>query len=100
RDFHVTGVQTCALPICLGNAVLYGFFIVLIYFLLSLPFHLFDSVDSQILNTISTNIWLNVFFFVIFVVFAFSFFGYYELTLPTSWSNKMDSISSKVGGGR
>src|SRR5690606_28299525 len=67
----------------LGNAVLYGFFIVLIYFLLSLPFHLFDSVDSQILNTISTNIWLNVFFFVIFVVFAFSFFGYYELTLPT-----------------
>src|SRR5690606_3928460 len=46
-----------------------------------------------------TNIWLNVFFFVIFVVFAFSFFGYYELTLPTSWSNRMDSISSKVGGG-
>src|SRR5690606_11324682 len=66
-----------------GNAILYGFFIVLIYFLLSLPFHLFSSVDSQILNTIATNIWLNVFFFVIFVVFAFSFFGYYELTLPT-----------------
>lgn len=81
------------------NALLYGFFIVLIYFLLSLPFHLFDSVDSQILNTIATNIWLNLFFFVIFVFFAFSFFGYYELTLPSSWANKMDAASTKVGGG-
>ncbi|WP_306013010.1 MULTISPECIES: protein-disulfide reductase DsbD [unclassified Allomuricauda] len=83
----------------IANALLYGFFIVLIYFLLSLPFHLFNSVDSQILNTIATNIWLNVFFFVIFVFFAFSFFGYYELTLPSSWANKMDLASSKVGGG-
>ncbi|PWL38739.1 hypothetical protein DKG77_10865 [Flagellimonas aquimarina] len=83
----------------IGNAILYGFFIVLIYFLLSLPFHLFDSVDSQILNTIATNIWLNVLFFVIFVFFAFSFFGYYELTLPSSWANKMDAASTKVGGG-
>ena len=80
------------------NATLYGFFIVLIYFLLSLPFHLFDSVDSQILNTIATNIWLNVAFFLIFVFFAFSFFGYYELTLPSSWANKMDAASSNVGG--
>lgn len=82
----------------LFNAILYGFFIVLIYFLLSLPFHLFDSVDSQILNTIATHIWLNVAFFLIFVFFAFSFFGYYELTLPSSWANKMDSASSKAGG--
>ena len=80
------------------NAVLYGFFIVLIYFLLSLPFHVFDSVDSQILNTIATNIWLNVFFFVIFIFFAFSFFGYYELSLPSSWANKMDAASAKIGG--
>ncbi len=80
------------------NALLYGFFIVLIYFLLSLPFHLFDSVDSQILNSIATNVWLNLFFFFIFLFFAFSFFGYYELTLPSSWANKMDAASSKVGG--
>ncbi len=80
------------------NAILYGFFIVLIYLLLSLPFHLFDSVDSQILNTIATNVWLNIVFFVIFVFFAFSFFGYYELTLPSSWANKMDAASTKVGG--
>ncbi|MCK0145242.1 thioredoxin family protein [Arenibacter sp. F26102] len=82
----------------IANALLYGFFIVLIYFLLSLPFHLFDSVDSQILNTIATNVWLNLFFFLIFIFFAFSFFGYYELTLPSSWANKMDSASTKVGG--
>lgn len=82
----------------IANALLYGFFIVLIYFLLSLPFHLFDSVDSQILNTIATNVWLNLAFFAIFVFFAFSFFGYYELTLPSSWANKMDAASSKIGG--
>jgi thiol:disulfide interchange protein DsbD len=82
----------------IANALLYGFFIILIYFLLSLPFHLFDSVDSQILNTIATNVWLNLGFFVIFVFFAFSFFGYYELTLPSSWANKMDAASTKVGG--
>jgi len=80
------------------NASLYGFFIILIYFLLSLPFHLFDSVDSQILNTIATNIWLNILFFLIFVFFAFSFFGYYELTLPSSWAHKVDAASAKVGG--
>ena len=80
------------------NALLYGFFIILIYFLLSLPFHLFDSVDSQILNSIATNVWLNLLFFIIFIFFAFSFFGYYELTLPSSWANKMDAASSKVGG--
>ena len=82
----------------IANALLYGFFIILIYFLLSLPFHLFDSVDSQLLNTIATNVWLNLGFFVIFVFFAFSFFGYYELTLPSSWANKMDAASTKVGG--
>ena len=80
------------------KALLYGVFIVLIYFLLSLPFHFLDSINAQILNTISTNIYLNLFFFVIFVFFAFSFFGFYELTLPSSWANKMDSASHKAGG--
>ncbi|MEM8764585.1 MAG: cytochrome c biogenesis protein CcdA [Bacteroidota bacterium] len=81
------------------NALLYGFFIVLIYVLLSLPVHIFDSVDSQFLNTIASNIWLNLLFFIIFVFFAFSFFGFYELTLPAAWANKMDAASHKVGGG-
>jgi thiol:disulfide interchange protein DsbD len=79
------------------NAILYGFFIVIIYILLSLPFHFLDNLDPEILNTISTNVWLNSFFFVVLVFFAFSFFGFYEITLPSSWGNKMDSASS-VGG--
>jgi len=79
------------------NAILYGLFIVIIYVGLSVPFHFLDSVDPEILNTISTNIWLNVIFFIIFIFFAFSFFGYYEITLPSSWSNKMDSASSAGG---
>ena len=82
----------------LTNALLYAFFIVLIYVLLSLPFHFLDSINPGILNTISTNIWLNIFFFLIFLFFAFSFFGYYELTLPSSWANRLDFASTKVGG--
>ena len=81
----------------IGSALLYGFFIVLIYGLLSLPFHYLDTLDPEILNTISTNVWLNVFFFAVLIFFAGSFFGFYELTLPSSWSNKADSASN-VGG--
>lgn len=82
----------------LFNSILYGFFIFLIYALLSLPFHLLDSVDPGILNNISTNVTLNIIFFVIFIVFAFSFFGYFELTLPQSWSAAMDNRANKIGG--
>ncbi len=80
------------------NSIMYGFFIFLIYFLLSLPFHVLDSLDPEILNNISTNVTLNIIFFIIFVAFAFSFFGYFELTLPASWSNALDSKANKIGG--
>lgn len=73
-----------------SNAVLYGASIFVIYALISLPFHLFD-VSPEVLNNISTNVPLNLFFFVIFVVFAISFFGYFEITLPSSFANKADS---------
>lgn len=76
------------------NATLYGFFIFLIYILLSLPFHLLDQTDPEILNNISTNVWLNIAFFVIFVVFAISFFGYFEITLPGGIANRADSKAS------
>ena len=79
----------------LGHALLYGFFIFLIYILLSLPFHLLDHTDPEVLNNISTNVWLNLGFFVIFVVFAISFFGYFEISLPGSVAN---SVNSKSGG--
>lgn len=80
------------------NAMVYGFFIFAIYVLLSLPFHLLDSVDPEILNNVSTNVTLNIIFFIIFIVFAFSFFGYFEITLPSSWSNALDSKANTVGG--
>jgi thiol:disulfide interchange protein DsbD len=78
------------------NAFLYGFFIFFIYVLLSAPFHFISSLNPEILNNISTNVYLNVFFFVIFVVFALSFFGLFEITLPGSLSNTADS---KAGAG-
>jgi len=78
-----------------GHAILYGFFIFLIYILLSLPFHLLDHTDPEVLNNISTNVWLNLGFFVIFVVFAISFFGFFEINLPGSVAN---SVNSKSGG--
>ncbi|WP_010179886.1 protein-disulfide reductase DsbD family protein [Aquimarina agarilytica] len=80
------------------KALLYGLFILTIYILVSVPFHVMDSVNPDMLNNVSTNTWLNVLFFVIFVVFAISFFGYFEITLPSKWSNAMDSKATKLGG--
>ena len=80
-----------------SKALLYGFFIFAVYVILSVPFHLLDSVNPDILNEISTNVWLNVILFVIFLFFAFSFFGYYELTLPISWTNKTTQAENAGG---
>jgi len=80
------------------NALLYTFFIVLIYLLLSSPFHFIDSLNPEILNNLATNVGLNIFFFVVFVFFALSFFGFYELTLPTVWGSKTDEASAVRGG--
>lgn len=81
----------------IAKATTYGFFIFAIYLILSIPFHLMDNINPEILNEISTNVYLNVFFFAIFVIFAISFFGYFEITLPSSWTNKADSASN-IGG--
>ena len=80
------------------NAFTYGFFIVAIYLIISIPFHFLDSIDPEILNSVSTNAYLNILFFVIFILFAFSFFGFYEITLPSSWINSIDSKSNSIGG--
>lgn len=79
------------------KAVMYGAFIFLVYIILSIPFHLVDSLDPNILNSIGTNPWLNLLFFAVFIVFAISFFGYFEITLPSSWTTKTDSQSDKGG---
>jgi thiol:disulfide interchange protein DsbD len=79
----------------LGKAVLYGFFIFIIYAILSVPFHF--NADPAVLSEIATSVALNIIFFIVFVVFAVSFFGYFEITLPSSFTNKADS-ASQVGG--
>lgn len=76
------------------NAVLYGLFIFLIYVLITLPFHIANkTISPEIFNNISTNVWLNLLFFAVFVVFALSFFGLFEIGLPAGLANKMDSKS-------
>jgi thiol:disulfide interchange protein len=82
------------------NASLYGFFIFIIYVLISVPFYFLKSKDANILNNISTNVGLNLFFGAIFLVFALSFFGLFEITLPSGVSNSVDSKSSlgTIGG--
>lgn len=85
----------------IANAVLYGFFIFMIYILITLPFHVAGkAISPEIFNNISTNVWLNLFFFAIFVVFALSFFGLYEIGLPAGLANRMDSKSGlgNLGG--
>ncbi len=79
------------------NALMYGFFIVFIYVLISLPFHIFQSLSPDIFYEISTNPYLNIFFFIVFVVFAISFLGAFEITIPSSLANKVDSASNKGG---
>ena len=82
------------------NAFLYGFFIFLIYVLITLPFHIAGKTNPAIFNNLSTNVWLNILFFIIFVVFAISFFGGFEITLPAAFANKAGSRSGigKIGG--
>lgn len=77
----------------LRNAFFYGLSIFLIYVLLSVPFHLLDQTNPEVLNNISTNVWLNLLFFVIFIFFALSFFGFYEIGLPSGLASKIDSKS-------
>lgn len=79
------------------NALMYGFFIVLIYVLLSLPFHIFEGISEDVFYETSTNPYLNIFFFIIFTVFAISFLGAFEITMPSSLANKVDSASNKGG---
>ena len=79
------------------DAFIYGFFILLIFVLLSVPFHIIDGIAGNIFNQISTSVWLNITFFLIFLFFAGSFFGYYDITLPSAIANK-SSKAEDAGG--
>jgi len=84
----------------INNAALYGTFIFLIYVLITVPFHVSSSIDKEVFNNISTNVVLNIIFFAVFVFFALSFFGLFEIGLPSGLANRMDSKSGlgNIGG--
>ena len=79
------------------NAIFYGFCIILICFAITIPFHIFEGISRDIFSEISTNVYVNLLFFIIFTVFAISFFGAFEITLPSKFSNKVDNASNKSG---
>jgi len=77
------------------NGLIYGASIIFIYVLIGLLITALFGADA--LNELSTNWIANTLFFVIFIAFAFSFFGFYEITLPSSWTTKSDSMADKGG---
>ncbi len=77
------------------NALIYGLSIIVIYVVLGLLITVLFGADA--LNDLSTNGIFNFFFFLLLVVFALSFLGAFEIVLPSSWINKMDSKSEKGG---
>ncbi len=77
------------------NAFIYAASIVVIYVLLG--FGVTTIFGSDALNALSTNVWFNLAFFVLLVVFAISFLGAFEIVLPSSFVNKVDSKSDKGG---
>ncbi|WP_281637970.1 protein-disulfide reductase DsbD family protein [Flavobacterium marginilacus] len=79
------------------NALFYGFCIVAICVVLTVPFHILEGISRDIFSEISTNVYLNLTFFIIFVVFAISFFGAFEITMPNKMANKVDNASNTGG---
>lgn len=78
------------------DAVLYGVSIVVIYVVLGLLITLIFGASA--LNSLSTNAFFNLLFFALLVIFAISFFGAFEITLPASWTTKIDAKAETTGG--
>ena len=77
------------------NAIIYGISIIVIYVALGWLVTWIFGADA--LNALSTNVWFNVIFFVLLVVFATSFLGAFEIMLPNSWANKVDQQADRGG---
>ena len=77
------------------NAILFGVSIVLLYVVLGTVVTSLFGADS--LNALSTNVWFNLIFFALLVIFAVSFLGAFEITLPSSWGTKVDSQADRGG---
>ena len=80
----------------LKDAILYGLSIIVLYVGLGLLVTLLFGASA--LNDLSTNAIVNIFFFALLVVFALSFFGLFEITLPDSWSTALDNKARSTGG--
>ena len=80
----------------LKDAILYGLSIVILYVGLGLLVTILFGASA--LNEMSTNAVVNIVFFLILVIFALSFFGLFEITLPDSWSTALDSKARSTGG--
>lgn len=79
----------------ISNALIYGSSIIVIYILLGIGVTM--AFGPAALNALSTNVWFNLGFFVLLVIFAISFLGAFEITLPSRFINKMDSQSDRGG---
>lgn len=79
----------------ISKAIIYGLSIIVIYVFIGLA--ITSIFGPNVLNKMATNPWMNLAFFFIFIVFALSFFGFYEITLPSSWSNSSDKAADKGG---
>jgi len=77
------------------NAIIYGLSIILIYVVLGTIVTAVFGADS--LNALSTNVYFNIIFFLLLVIFATSFLGAFEIMLPNSWANKVDSQADRGG---
>ncbi|MDG1038353.1 MAG: cytochrome c biogenesis protein CcdA [Polaribacter sp.] len=77
------------------NAIFYGVSIIIIYVVIGLAVSAIFGPDA--LNALSTNVWFNIIFFLILVLFAASFLGAFELVLPSSWGTKVDSKADRGG---
>ncbi|WP_299437297.1 thioredoxin family protein [uncultured Aquimarina sp.] len=77
------------------NAIIYGIFIIVIYVGLGSVVTAIFGADA--LNALSTNVWFNLIFFALLIVFGLSFLGAFEIMLPNSWANKVDRQADKGG---
>lgn len=77
------------------NALIYGISIVIIYVVLGLIVSAIFGADAM--NALASNIWFNLIFFLLLIIFAVSFLGAFELTLPSSWGTKVDAQADRGG---
>lgn len=80
----------------IGDAIIYGISIIVIYLALGLAITLIFGASK--LNDLATNAIFNLLFFLLLVVFAISFFGAFDISLPSKWSNSVDSKAEKTTG--